>query len=425
MHMHVAMCVCVCMHLWDITQFYYVVSLYSQLRLYAQHSGRAFALQDGFQASVVATDEQYNIKSHVVKFFFALSFIFPFCGVLCFLFFIKIHSEDIEKYMNDPRNRPTLSSLYWTCHTFPIGVIILDFLAVIEEAPTQLPTAELPNFQRGLLIFNLSIEFFFEICAKLALIFYKCHPLPHVNTITKKRVFLLGLISPLWSALSHLNYVVSGWISYEDRSIGILLMYLFVLVIQLFFNLFYYHASFYFREKSFIKSIHFIPVSFIYFLWLLILLAIVILLINFVQLASIDDSVTHIYTLGQYTFIFALFLITYSTKKSSGTSEGGPINKEVVKYWQYIYKNTSSNGQEDPLDIYSDKDRAHLLTAAFVFHLMNHDESNNDRYKEIMLKIMDSEEGRRVQPDGKRHEEHAVDDGECDKQRGNDVRSIF
>ena len=56
-------------------------------------------------------------------------------------------------------------------------------------------------------------------------------------------------------------------------------------------------------------------------------------------LESIDDALTHISILGHYSFIFAVFLLIYDlVQRDRGTSGNSFVNKKVLKFWRYLYK---------------------------------------------------------------------------------------
>ena len=90
-------------------------------------------LQDEFEASAVATSDQFhnyvNINSHGIKYFFAMSLVFPIIGLLLSLSYTKGAHLQIRKYRNEPDNFPALAALFWVGQTFAIFVIVLDILA--------------------------------------------------------------------------------------------------------------------------------------------------------------------------------------------------------------------------------------------------------------------------------------------------------
>ena len=114
---------------------------------------------------------------------------------------------------------------------------------------------------------------------------------------------------------------------------------------------------------------------------------------------TIDDALTRIYILGEYTFIFAIFFLTYNLvhlKGDRGTSSGGLVNKEVLKFWKYLYKKPNIDIPQQITkavpDIHSDKDRAQSLLAALIYRLMTTNNVDQERYNALLEKIM--EEGK-------------------------------
>ena len=181
-----------------------------------------------------------------------MSLVFPVFGLLFALSYAKGARLQIRKHLNDPENFSTLAALFWVGQTFSIFVIVLDILAIND-------THTLENYQRGIIIANLIFEVCFLLFAFVILFllsithcitgdtakYYKktcvkyafCisyFPIFFISKIKyqEARLWLLtmGFISPLWSASSHLGYVIGGWISYEDRSIAVVILYLFSFV---------------------------------------------------------------------------------------------------------------------------------------------------------------------------------------------------
>ena len=459
----------------------YVVLLYyihycSQLRLHAQHWGResVFTLHDGFEASAVAASERYvNISNHGVKYFFAMSLVFPIFGFLLSLSYIKGARLQIRKCMNDPENFPTIAALFWVGQTFTIFVIVLDCLTIGEEKTTHTAMERLAYYQYVILIVNLTIECFFWLFAIVVVLILSithcitgnfkltdfkkkciknlfhivCCPIFCIRKIGHKEarlwLFLMGFIPPLWSAFSHLGYIIGGWISYEERSIAVVILYSFSFVFlysslqyayQYIFDIreYIHHKKkqimdqqimdredrtktltlSYDREMGKHIKLHndtgfnYVVLIFMVIPWLLLNGIIVIvgcIVVHLPVIESVDDILTHIYILGQYTFIFAVFLLTYNLvylTGERGTSGGGLVNNKVLKFWKYLHKDTPPNNdtpeniRKELPNIYSNKDRADSLMAALVYQLTKLDE-NDDRYKYLLQKIME--------------EKHAVD----------------
>ena len=426
---------------------YSIIMLYcSQLRLHAQNKGKedVFMLQDGFEASAVAASKRYhkyvNINSDGVKYFFAMSLIFPIFGLLLSLCYAKGARLQIRIFMNEPNNFPTLAALFWVGQTFTLLVIVLDCLAISKDMTTQMERHE--HYQHVILILNLIIEWFlwlfsFVIVLVLSITHcikqhskkdfikycfrYLCFPIFCNRTIKYQEarlwLFTIGFIAPLWSAFSHLGYVLCGWISYEDRSIAVILLYLFSFVFLYFSLLSAYQSIFDIRDYMYsgIRSrdhthiiscereirerkklynetgFNYVVLILMVIPWLLLNGIIIIMgciVVYLPVLESIDDILTHIYSLGHYTFIFAVFLLTYKLLYL-GEQGGGLVNKEVLRFCKYLYKNTAPHGPDDPVQMYSEKDRVHSLMAALVYKLTKFDNGDTDQYNEFLLKIME------------------------------------
>ena len=386
-----------------------------------------------------------NINNHGVKYFFAISLVFPIFGLLFAISYTKGARLQIRKCMNDPENFPMLAALFWIGQTFTIFVIVLDILAINEEMTTHM----LENYQCGIIIANLIFEvgfllFAFVIvfllsithcitgdaakykttCIKYVFCIF-CFPIFFISKIKyqEARLWLLtmGFISPLWSASSHLGYVIGGWISYEDRSIAVIILYLFSFVFlysslqsayQCIFDIRDYirpdrehslHKRIISYEHEMKKRIElYNKRGFNYVV--LILMSFPCLLLNGIivivgcivvylpVIESIDDILTHIYALGQYTFIFAVFLLTYYLTGERGTSGGGLVNNKVLDVWKYLSKSTPSKTEPDtkvPVpDMRLDKDRADSLMAAYIYQSTKHTNAEQNRYNKLLKRIM-------------------------------------
>ena len=401
-----------------------------------------------------------NINNHGVKYFFAMSLAFPIFGLLLSLIFIKGARLEIRQYMNDPENFSTIAALFWIGQTFTIFVIVLDCLAIGEEMTTHTAMERLAYYQYVILIVNLTIECFFWLLAivvvlmlsithcitdpdnstteyakfkircikELFLVF--CCPIFCKREIDHKEarlwLFLMGYIPPLWSALSHLGYVIGGWISYEDRSIAVVILYSFSFVFL--YSSLQYTYQYIFDIREYIydvcvkknpprpnsyeheqdqrtmfhneRGFNYVVLILMVIPWLLLNGIIVIvgcIVVHLPVIESVDDILTHIYSLGQYAFLFAVFLLTYNLlylTGERGTSGGGLVNNKVLKFWKYLYKdtppnnNTPENIRKELPNMYSNKDRADSLMAALVYQLTKLDE-NDDRYKYLLQKIME------------------------------------
>ena len=195
-----------------------------------------------------------------------------------------------------------------------------------------------------------------------------CFPIFCIKTIKYQEarlwLSLMGFIPPLWSAFSHLGYVICGWISYEDRSIAVLILYL-ISFVFLYSSLQSAYRSIY-DIREYIRSNHdhgsdisyehemreytklynetgfnYVVLVLMFLPWLLfngIIIIMGCIVVYLPVLESIDDILTHIYSLGHYTFIFAVFLLTYNLVYLTGErGEGGGLgNMDVLRFWKYL-----------------------------------------------------------------------------------------
>ena len=396
----------------------------------------------------MAANERYheyvNINSRRTILFFAMSLIFPLVGLVLCSCYLKGARLDIRKYMNDPHHFSTLASLFWIGQSFTIFVIVLDIFAINEERAINIVMKKLEDYQLNIVKINLAIECvtcLFPIVILLMLGIIHCHdnitgancerlikccfgfffcPIFCCTGIKYKEARLwflvMGFLPPLWSFLSHVGYIFGGWISYEDRSIALILFYVFSFIF-LYWSLQYvyrciidlyltikksdttepsckqemeeYKKVLYDNDagvNTFTLIFMFIPC----FALNLIIACIGYLIVHLPVLESIDDALTRIYILGEYTFIFAIFFLAYNLvhlKGERGDSRGGLINKEVLKFWKCLYRSDI-----DIPDIHSDKDRAPSLLAVLMYRLMGINNVNQERYNTLLNKII-MEEG--------------------------------
>ena len=417
----------------------------SQLRLHARYSGREspFQLHEGFEAAAVAASERYHryvsISDHGVILFFVTSLFLPTVGLLLCYCFTKGASLHAQKYMNDPLTFPTLAALFWIGQTFTMLIILLDFSAIYEDMHTN-SMEMLETYQIVIVWFNLFIEMFtllltflvlfwfihiqlvnkkYWFCCRMFCNFFsrwKCECVDkYCNTVTNdhrerlKLLFKIGFISTFWSVFSHLAYVVGGWISYEDRSIALTLFYLFSIMFLFWSFQHTYQSLIVYRsskssnnlscEEKILKygydhGVNYVILFLMSILCLIYAGIIIYMAYIIVHLPVLEpfDVLTNIYTLGQYTLFFAVFLLTYNLARLTrehGMSGGDSIvNKKVLKFWKYLYKKDTETPAHVP-DMYSDRDRADSLMAALIYRLMKHDNGKKEQYDDLLLKIME------------------------------------
>ena len=390
-------------------------------------------MQDGFKSRVVAAERQkqeyVSIDNNGVKLFFSLSLVFPVITLfLCWLY-VKGARVYIREYINEPTNYPTLAALYWIGQSFTFFVIVMDALALYHHNHTHHSSKSstyngrdyiestyyngnissdfnegtydgsnstsngLEDYQYGIIVFVLSIEcilLFLAFVFLLILNFYGsdrrlkywfkyfCYIFFLDTKVEAKEarlwLILSGLIPPFISFFTHIGYIIGGWISYADRSIAIVLLYLFIFTF-LFWLLQHTYlfsvalvrktqkpkkktnnqldgvredrtASFhnhYQTERRVHESDDKIY-GFSNFSLLVMLAAVVVLngiiayigygILSLPLLESIDNVLTRIYVLGQYTFFFVVSLLTYNVIAVNDAR--GLVSEGTLRVWRYL-----------------------------------------------------------------------------------------
>ena len=420
---------------------------FSQLQLYTQYRGKEgrILLQDGFKSRVVAAERQNHeyvrTDNNGVKLFFSLSLVFPVITLfLCWLY-VKGARVYIREYINEPTNYPTLAALYWIGQSFTFFVIVMDALALYHHNHTHHSSKSstydgrdyiestyyndsnssdfnegtydgsnstsngLEDYQYGIIVFVLSIECILLFLAFVFLLIlnfndsdkrlkywfkYFCYIIFLDTKVEAKEarlwLILSGLIPPFISFFTHIGYIIGGWISYADRSIAIVLLYIFVFTFLFWLlqhtylfsvvlvrktrkpqkkNLVIYNqldgveeartASLasvvsynephhhYQTERSVHESDDKIY-GFSSFSLLVMLAAVVVLngiiayigygILSLPLLESIDNVMTRIYVLGQYTFFFVVSLLTYNVIAVNDAR--GLVSEGTLRVWRYL-----------------------------------------------------------------------------------------
>ena len=205
--------------------------------------------------NVVATQnrKQYH-QGERVALFFSVAIGLPLAAVV--LVWVGVHGAFpyIRSHINDPDIFPNVAALYWIGQTFTLLVIALDILALSKNSKVE-EYNMLDHYQLTFLSLITILEILgFFISFLLALIPLFSH-FKHTNckvtfqayfkiiccsAVSFKKVgkkearvwlFLNSLLIPLTAVLSHAGFVIGGWVSYEDRSFAISLLYFCIFVL--------------------------------------------------------------------------------------------------------------------------------------------------------------------------------------------------
>ena len=202
---------------------------------------------------VAAQNRKQDNHSEKVALFFSLAIGLPLAAIV--LIWVGVHGAFpyIRSHINDSEIFPNVAALYWIGQTFTLFVIAMDVVALSENSTVD----EYDKLEYYQLLF-LSLITILEIvglfiCFVFAFISLFSH-FRHTNCklffqgyfqimccgvvsfkqIGRKeaRIWLLlnSLLTPLIAALSHSGFIIGGWVSYEDRSFAISLLYFAIFV---------------------------------------------------------------------------------------------------------------------------------------------------------------------------------------------------
>ena len=417
--------------------------------MYAKYLGKIRQFNTGFEARVVSENEREDkfVHRRGVKLYFSLVLVCPIISLILCYFYVKGARLYIRECFSKPKYHSTLASLICVGTAFSIFVTIMDTLAwttkTIHEAYQSKIIITLFIFEYVLLaiIFSMLVylccchlwpsrvcftdDFLldhFKICYFPLFCSYKK---VIVNAQEAKLWFLiLGFIPPLFCFTSHIGFIIGGWISLEERSLALVIFYLFVFI--------FFFVSFqqiylkladcegqccipddfpntngeidHMDETIFQKAMN--KKDGLNFSFLLLELFVIIFLGGTVIYAGsgfsylpilqvVDDVSIHVYTLGQYAFVFAVFILTYNIVALRSKQKSGTVEK-IIRYWKHLYINRQPPANPPPanpppanpppanpppanppaanplqsLNILSDEDKASALMAAYIFHAM-------------------------------------------------------
>ena len=353
--------------------------------------------------------------------------------------YVKGARLHISEYLNNSQHHSTLAALFGVGKMVTIFVAVMDIMSftVDEEMSTYMVAITAIAFTLEVIMILLNISLISGFCINqcvsdtngyvkcvfncLFKCLFKClfAPILCRNLMSTIKVdeaklwFLtLGFIPPILSVSSHLGFIIGGWMSFDSQGLAIVLFYMFVLIF-LFISFQQLYSMFNLDRDALTKRHQYRPLDDddenlnkkTELNFPIVLLEIVIGIFicggtviyigsafSYLPIHDIAASViTRVYTLGQYTVVIAIFILTYNTiylKKKGGTF----VTRSILKYWKYIYKtqkDVQRTRSEEP-DITSDADRADALAAVLLFHLLKMKEI--DDCKTLLNKIVEDPE---------------------------------
>ena len=219
-----------------------------QLQHYAQDSTD---LED-LNAHVVSAENRKNHHDQQnVALFSSLVVVLPVFTFVLILTSVFGVVPYIRSHINDSDNFPRVAALYWIGLTFAVYVSAMDVVALLKnEALDERDT--LLHYQFIIIVFITAVEGLGAIlCFILALVplsshaknpkcksFFESYYGICCGIISKEidrkeaRVwlFLSSLVTTITALSSHAGFIISGWVSYEERSVTVFLLYVFVFV---------------------------------------------------------------------------------------------------------------------------------------------------------------------------------------------------
>ena len=376
-----------------------------QLRHYARGSTDL----EEVEGTVVAAERHKEVhESQDIALFFSLAIGLPIAVLVLVWITVRGGFSYIRVRINDAECFPTVAALFWIAQTFTLFVIIMDALAISENAavdannklqPYQLAFIYCITIVLGLGFFlnfflalvpsvishnkNVTYKTIFESYTKCFLISF----LFSFKYIGRKEarvwLFLSSLLMPIIALSSHAGFIIGGWVSYEDRSIAILLLYLIIFIfiywsLQYIYRFSTFVANYTLRkargcchstqsdeqvdsivyvearddgahhedelasEKQTIKHVGFDSIAVFFMLFISVFLYSILIYIGLALaiplLYSIDQAFFHIFTIGKYALIIIAFLLTYNALGGGGITHR-LISNEALRYWKFLNRN--------------------------------------------------------------------------------------
>ena len=373
------------------------------MQYYAQDSTDLNELK----ARVVAAENRKKDHGGHSSALFSLCIGLPIAAVV--LVWVSVHGSFpyIRRHFNDPENFPSLAAFYWIGQTFSVFFIIVDIIALVENSKVD----SLKAYQIAFIILVVVIEMLgislSIVVAFVALFsqkkkkiykdafefFFKCYKIIIgcgllFKDIGRKEarawLFTSSIIVPIIGLTSHAGFIVAGWVSYVDRSIAVILLYIFIFVF-LYWCLYYIYrfstvivhhtlrkrykkdkeknksdlekSTNHFEDDLHVNSqvrkfIGFDTLALFFMLFLIIFvygifIYFLVSVLGFL-LSSIDEALIHIFKIGNEGFVVIVFILTY---KVFSISSGGGVNRlisnDAVRFWRFLNR----RGQrDDPIE---------------------------------------------------------------------------
>ena len=360
---------------------------------------------EDLEATVVAAQNQKKeYQTGLVLVFFSMVIVLPLLSLVFMWVSIRGAIPYLRSYINDSNNFSSIASFYWIGQTVTIFVITMDIISLFKSSDL-VQNERLEPYQVGILIAMIVIEGLGFVITLAMLLLSLCS---HVKNTTLKQHFenffeglikyilfcgvvsfkgierkearvwivLSGLVTPIIALSSHAGFVVGGWVSYEDRSVAIVLMFLFSLVFLYWTFQFMYKslnasANYTRRKKWYFQRPveHDVEMGAVYnferqlyttgvlsnffgfdtialfsmiFPTLLVYGFIVYVGFGFLVplIAIIDEALVHIYKVGNFVFVIIAFLLTYKVLTARGGGSGAMhlISNDALKYWKFLEK---------------------------------------------------------------------------------------
>ena len=342
-----------------------------------------------YRASVTAVKDHLAVNLYGERVFISLPIVMPVITLIALLIYIHGAHIYIRNKVKDPKQFPTIAALYWIGQTFSVYVIIMDILALKASHPHNRIFSTLLYFIIPIEILSLLLSLVIVLISTFSGV-VNCQSKIYNRGIlisqkeTKIWSCISGFISPLICVSSHIGFVIGGWISFGERSISILLFYLFVFLILYWCLRQSYRVSVFLVDKyqkrkyGIQASKHakepevyenseetnltslprnrlrsdseaqrveeeklfndFNQTALIIMIIAGILLDIMLFYFGFGMLSLLkffDDAVINVYTLVQYVVYFAVFLLTYGQFTNAPNSRPN-ISTKTLQLWRYL-----------------------------------------------------------------------------------------
>ena len=356
---------------------------------------------------MAAEKRKKDYQGDSVVLFFSLSIGLPIAALV--LVWVSVHGAFpyIRSYLNDSENFPSVAAFYWIGQTFSLFVIVMDVIALVENSKIEqhnsleayqiafislIFVAEILGLSLSIVVAFITLfshatytkcKYAFEAFVKCFKCLIGCGLL--FKDIGRKEarawLFTSSLITPIIALSSHTGFIISSWVSYKDRSIAIILLYILVFVF------FYWSLQYVYRFSTIIihltsrgktsfkerirkffgndiedtdNDIHFehelyanakdrkfigfdtlalflmvFFIIFVYGIFLYFVAGVFIFL-----LSSIDQTLIDLFKIGNDGFVVIVFFLTYKIFSiTNGGVNGGLLSNDALRYWRFLNSN--------------------------------------------------------------------------------------